>query len=306
MQTPLNAPPNYNINQQTQGGGLMSGVGFGQGGLYQYIPPDAHLVSGQLKKNIDLKSPLMQQAKQNAMEVAMARGAADTSYQAGAAQRATIDSMLPVASQDSETLTRVGQMNAQNAQDAANLQAQLNAQSGQGGGQIVYDMTGAEEADRQLQLQLQRERLAFEGEQSAYGREHGMSMGLFDLYGNLYQGQQNFGNQRQLGFDEFGFNRALAGDQFGYGRALRGDDFLYNSSLARQNADLDMRQSFANYQMGIGRGMQDFYQNIILGGMQIPEFMADPEGFFGFAQFATGQVPGPGSNFFRNLFGFGG
>jgi hypothetical protein len=32
----------------------------------------------------------------------------------------------------------------------------------------------------------------------------------------------------------------------------------------------------------------------------------DPEGFFGFAQFATGQVPGPGSNFFRNMFGFGG
>ena len=83
----------------------------------------------------------MQQVKQNAMEVAMARGAADTSYQAGAAQRATIDSMLPGGSQDSETLTRVGQMNAQNAKDAANLQAQLNAQSGQGGGQIVYDMT---------------------------------------------------------------------------------------------------------------------------------------------------------------------
>lgn len=295
MPTPINPPPNYNINQQTRGGGLMSGVGFGAGGLYQYIPPDEHLVAGQLKKNIDLKSPLMRQARQNAMEVAMARGAADTSYQAGAAQRATIDSMLPIASQDSETLTRVGQMNAQNAQDAANLQAQLNAQSAQGGGQIVYDMTGAEEADRQLQLQLQRERLAFEGEQNAYGREHGMSMGLFDLYGNLYQGQQNFGNQRQLGFDEFGFNRAL-----------RGDDFLYNSSLARQNADLDMRQSYMNYQMGVGRGMQDFYQQIILGGMRNPEFMADPEGFFGFAQFATGQVPGPGSNFFRNLYGFGG
>lgn len=303
---PAPTPQSYNLNQQTQSGGLMSGVGFGQGGLYQYIPPDAHLVAGQLKKNIDLKSPLMQQAKQNAMEVAMARGAADTSYQAGAAQRATIDSMLPIASQDSETLTRVGQMNAQNAQDAANLQAQLNAQSGQGGGQIVYDMTGENEAERAHQLQLQRERLAFEGEQGAYGREHGMSMGLMDLYGGLFQGQQNFANQRQLGFDEFGFNRALAGDQFGYGRALRGDDFLYNSSLARQNADLDMRQSFANYQMGIGRGMQDFYQNIILGGMGNPEFMADPEGFFGFAQFATGQVPGPGSNFFRNLFGFGG
>jgi hypothetical protein len=49
--------------------------------------------------------------------------------------------------------------------------------------------------------------------------------------------------------------------------------------------------------------MQDFYQNIILGGMGNPEFMADPEGFFGLAQFATGQVPGTGANFFRSLFG---
>jgi len=303
-QTPI-PPANFNVNQRTQGGGLMAGVGFGHGGLYQYIPPDEHLVAGQLKKNIDLNSPLMRQAQQNAMEVAMARGAADTSYQAGAAQRATIDSMLPIASQDSETLTRVGQMNAQNAQDAAMLAAQMNA-SQREGNQISYDMTGENEADRMLQLQLQRERLAFEGEQAGYGREHGMSMGLFDLYGNLYQGQQNFSNQRQLGFDEFGFNRALAGDQFGYQRGLRGDDFLYNSSLARQNADLDMRQSYFNQMAGIGRGMQDFYQNIILGGMSNPEFMADPEGFFGFAQFATGQVPGPGSNFFRNMFGFGG
>ena len=297
--------PSYNLHQQTASGGLMSGVGFGGGGLYQYRPPASDLVSGQLKKNIDTRSPLMQQAAGNAQELANARGMGTGAYAIGEAQRATIDSMLPVAAQDSETLTKVGLMNAQNAQDAANLQAQLSAQSAQGGGTIINDMSGLERERMDHELQLQRERLAFEGEQAGYGRDQQSSMGMMDIYGNLYGAEQGFGHQQQLGYDQFGFSRALAGDQFGYGRALAGDQYGYNSALARQNADLDLRQSYFGYRQNQSNRYQDFYQDIILNGMQNPEFMADPEGFFGFAQFATGQVDGPGANFFSNWFGSG-
>lgn len=308
MPTPPNpgTPPNFNVRGISGNGGLMSGIGFGTGGLYQYRPPDEHLVAGQLRKNINTRSPLMLQAAGNAQELANARGMGTGAYAIGEAQRATIDSMLPVAQQDSETLTKVGMMNANAAQEKANLEASLNARSASEGGQTVLDMTGEEEANRQHQLQLQRERLAFEGEQSAYGRDQQSSMGLMDIYGNMYQGQQNFANQRQLGFDEFGFGRTMANDQFGYGRMLANDQFGYNSQLANQNADLDIRQSYFNYRQGQARDLQSFYQNIILGGMGNPEFMADPQAFFGFAQFATGMVEGPGSSFFRNLFGRGG
>ena len=289
--------------QQGLGAGQLSGANVGPGGVFNYIPPDEHLVAGQLRKNIDGRSPLMLQAAGNAQALANARGMGSGAYAIGEAQRATIDSMLPVAAQDSETLTKVGMMNAKAAQDKDMMMLQAMS-AGNNSGVVVEDTSAQDrEADRQLRLQLQREALAFEGEQSGYAREQQQAMGLMGMYGDLYQGQQNFGNQRQLGYDEFGFQRALGGDQFGYQRALAGDQFGYNSSLARQNADLDMRQSYFNYNTGTARGLQDFYQNIILAGMQTPEFMADPEGFFGFAGFATGQVPGTGADFFSNLFG---
>lgn len=299
---PVNVPPGqFNINQGTTSGGQIQGVGFGGAGLYQYQPPAKHLVNGLLAQYTSQGNPLMQQAQQRAMETSNARGQGSGAYAIGEAQRATIDSMLPVAQQDSETLTRIGMTNAQQAQEAANAQAQIDAMRNQG--TQIHQMGSTPQEQMAHELQLQRERLAFEGEQGAMTRAQQESMGLFDLYGGLYGNQMDYANQRQLGYDRFGFDRALAGDQFGYSRGLRGDDFLYNSSLARQNADLDMRQSYANYQQGIGRDMAGFYQNIILGGMQVPEFMANPEAFFGFAQFATGQVPGTGANFFQNLYG---
>lgn len=301
---PVQSDPNYGRNTWGNGGVLSrQGFGTGPGGVYQYQPPEEHLVAGQLRKNINARSPLMQQAAGNAQALANARGMGSGAYAVGEAQRATIDSMLPVASQDSETLTKVGLFNTKAAQDLMMQQA-MNDNSG-GNQKIIID-DGAmldREAERQNRLQLQREALAFEGEQGAYGREQQQAMGLMDQYGNLYQGQQNFANQQQLGYDEFGFSRAMAGDQFGYQRGLQGDQFGYNSALAQQNADLDMRQSYFNYNTGMASGMQQFYNNIIMQGMQNPEFMADPEGFFGFAQYATGQVPGAGADFFSGLFG---
>jgi len=307
QQLGLGTPFNYNPQfQQGLGAGQLSGANVGPGGVFNYRPPDEHLVAGQLRKNIDSKSPLMLQAAGNAQEVANARGMGSGAYAIGEAQRATIDSMLPVAAQDSETLTKVGMMNAKAAQDKDLMMQQALMAGGNQSGVVVEDMSAQDrEAERQLRLQLQREALAFEGEQGAYTREQQQAMGLMGMYGDLYQGQQNFGNQRQLGYDRFGFDRALAGDQFGYARALAGDQFGYNSSLARQNADLDLRQSYFNYNTATARGMQDFYQQIILGGMQNPEFMADPEGFFGFAEFATGSVPGPGADFFSRFYGGG-
>lgn len=288
---------------ETQGQGI-GGLRTGPLGTFQYQPPEDHLVSGQLRRNINDRSPLMQQAAGNAQALANARGMGSGAYAIGEAQRATIDSMLPVASQDSETLTKIGMQNAKNAHEQSLMQQQA-SMAGSGGGFNVVEDTSAHdrEAERQLRLQLQREALAFEGEQSAYGREQQSAMGLMDQYGNLYQGQQNFANQQQLGYDQFGFGRALAGDQFGYQRGLQGDQFGYNSALARQNADLDIRQSYFNYNTSMASGMQQFYNNIIMQGMQNPDFMADPEGFFGFAQYAMGQVPGAGADFFSGLFG---
>lgn len=296
----------YNVQQSTPGGGLMSGVGVGGSGVYQYIPPKEHLVSGQMQQLMNPQGRYIGQARQTAMELANARGQANSSYAAGSAERAAIDAALPIAAQDSETLTRIGLANANAAQDYNQMLTQLEAERASRGGQMIVDTSGQEERQMQHDLQMQRERLAFEGEQGAYGRQQQQSMGLFDLYGNLYQGQQNFGNQRQLGFDQYGFQRGLNDQNYGMDLGRMGAQFGYTGALNQQQADLGLRSDYANYGMSLGRDRANLYNNIMLRGMDNPEFMANPEAFFGFTQYATGGVMGAGSSFWDSLFGGGG
>lgn len=271
----------------TPPGGL-SGVQLGANQAWHYNPPTEHLVRGQMKILRDENGDYMKQSKQGAMELANARGQANSSYAAGAAQRAAIDAALPIASQDSETLTKIGLTNAQNSQQQALIDAQRAAASSQGGGQIVYDMTGAEEADRQLQLQLQRERLAFEGEQAGLDRDQEYGMGLMGNEYGMYRGQQDFANQRQLGYDRYGQELGQMGQAFGY-----------NSALARLGSDLGIRGNYYDNVFGSQRDLQRFgfdmqgsrmqlYGQLLQQGMQIPEYMADPEALLGFLQFTAG------------------
>jgi len=303
-----NTPPGSigaNVRSQTPSGGLMSGISVGGPGIYQYTPPKKHLVYGLMQQYTDPNtSQFVRQASDRGAEFANARGMGSGAYAAGAAAREAIGAALPMAQQDSETLTRVGLANATSAQQYNDLLTQLEAARSEGGSQNVYGGPSQEEMDHELQLQ--RERLAFEGEQNAFGRQQQNSMGMFDLYGSLFGNQMDYANQRQLGYDQFGFNRALAGDQFNFGRTMAGDNFMYDTARNQQQADLGLRSDYFNYLGNTSQSRNNFYQNVILGGMQNPEWMANPEAFFGFAQYATGMVPGAGSSFFNSLFGRGG
>jgi len=268
--------------QQNLGPGLMSGISTTGGGVFQYRPPEADLVSGRMQRMRRENDPYMEQSKQGAMELANARGQLNSDYAAGSAQRAAIESALPIAAQDSETLTKIGMMNVQNAQDRANRDAQLMMSMGNQGGAVVEDMSAQDrEADRQNRLQLQREALAFEGEQNGLGRGHDYSMGLmgneFDLYGQ----QRGFENQRQLGYDNYGMDLGRMGQEFGY-----------NVSLARLGSDLGIRGDYFSNRFAGDRDQRNqrgnLYSNMILSGMQVPEFMANPEAFMGFTQSILG------------------
>lgn len=279
---PLDPPPTQQVGNLP---GQLSGITRGNMGAFQYTPPTEHLVRGQMGLLQRENGQYLRQAKQNAMELANARGQANSDYAAGAATRAAIDAALPIAAQDSETLTRIGLTNASNAQNMAELDLQRQIASGQGGGNIVYDMTGEQEAQRAHELQMQRERLAFEGEQSGLGRGHDYSMGLMGTEADLFGQMMGFNNQRQLGMDQYGYDLGRMGQEFGY-----------NSALARLGADLGLRSDFFNNQWGMQRditgqlvgGRMNLYNNIISQGMQVPEYMANPEAFMGFAQFVSG------------------
>ncbi|WP_196301497.1 hypothetical protein, partial [Streptococcus pneumoniae] len=63
-----------------------------------------------------------------------------------------------------------------------------------------------------------------------------------------------------------------------------------------------MQRDYANNLFGAARDRQssrmNLYSQIISNGMQVPEFMADPEAFFGFSQFAAGDI-------WNSIFGWG-
>ena len=289
--------------------GGLSGVQLGNMGAFHYMPPQQHLVKGQLRGLMANESPFIQQARQAAMELSNARGQANSSYAAGAAQRAAIDAALPIAAQDSETLTRIGLANAANSQRMAELDAQLKAQ--QGGGSIQMVDPYADERQRAHDLQMQRERLAFEGEQGALGREHDFGMGNFNLMGGLMgdrlRGQWGLGNdltrmgaQHMYGMDELGA-------RFGHDIGMAGLNNQYGMQNAILGANLGLRNNVLGDYYGNMFGMQrdmmgsrmNLYTNMILQGMQVPEFMADPNAFMGFAEFINGPM-------WNNLFGAGG
>jgi len=251
--------------------GLMSAS---RGGTtaWHYRPPEADLVSGRMARMRRENDPYMQQSKQGAMELANARGQMNSDYAAGAAQRAAIESALPIAAQDSETLTRIGLANSEADRRWQELELQKQIASSQGGPAFIN--TGPSEAELERRyahdLQLQRERLAFEGEQNGLGRGHDYGMGLMGIEAGLF------------------------GDQMGYQYDLgrMGQEYGYNRGLAQLGASLGLQSDYFNNMFGMQRDQAasraSLYNNMINNGMQVPEFMANPEAFLGFTQAVLG------------------
>lgn len=80
-------------------------------------------VQNQLQGIIAANSPLMQQARTNALQQMNQRGLTNSSMAIGAGQNAVIAQALPIAQQDAQTYSRSGEFNA----NVANQMAQFNA-----------------------------------------------------------------------------------------------------------------------------------------------------------------------------------
>lgn len=304
MPDPVPAP--YQQPPTPFSGGGFSGLQLGQGGAYVYSPPPEHLVSGQLRQLQSRSNPLVQRARADALRRANARGDINASYAAGAAEGAAFDAMMPVAMQDSATLTRVHMQNAQNAQDRAIAEA--NANAARGGDAIGATLAAAErdnaEAARNLQLQLQRERLAFEGEQAGYGREHDVGMFERALGRDLTLGERNFLQQMALNEQGFGFTRQLGEDEYGRDIGRMGYEWARDRDLTNQQGDWQSRILDQQNQYNIGGFQRGFFQNIIMSGISNPDVIGNPQAWDGLINFVMGAVPGSASNnFWNSLFG---
>jgi len=135
------------------------------------------LVENRLGNLLSRDNPYIQSFRRRGIQGASRRGLLNSSIAAGGAERAAIEAGLPIASADAQTFLQTRMQNQQDLnqnlmqeRDIANrmLEAERNSLSAAEAMRLGQQDA---EADRRLRLQLQREGLAFQGEQSGLDRQ---------------------------------------------------------------------------------------------------------------------------------------
>lgn len=230
------------------------------------------LVRNQLQGLLDdPSSAYMRNARYRGQELANRRGLGNSSIAAGASQRAAIESGLPIAQADAATYlqSRFKNQDALNEglmqeRDIANRMLQSSRESGT---QLTIAQMQQEAADRDrlMRLQLQRENLAYSGEQAGLDRQQQEMMSRLG-YG------QDIG---RMGF----------ADQLAYNDAYR-QDWLQSNQFNR-----DLYGSIAlNMQQSQLRNQSDFYNALAGGLISNPEVFGDPQFLSGMNEFFNSYI----------------
>lgn len=220
-------------------GALPPGFQGSQNRAYTRAVQGDELMGQRLGALLDSNSRYMRSARNRGLEQAGSRGMLNSSMAAGNAQRAAIDAGAPIAAQEAGAFM----------QAASENQRWLNER------QMEIDRLAAAEANSRasgaeaaasagLRLQMQREQLAFEGEQRGLDRVQA-----------LYEADQQLGNQMALGEANFGWD--LGRDAFQFGN----EDFRANRDFGFRGAE-DWRQfGFQDYAANRDFGFEDFAAN---------------------------------------------
>lgn len=257
-------------------GSTPAGISGSANRAYTYTPTEGQTSMGLLNKYTQHDTPLLRNARTRAGEYSAQRGMLNSSIAAGNAERAGIESAGQFALTDAghmnnAMLKNVDVLNDREAERAA--AASLSSVTG-----LINSAGDARNAsEREAQLQLQRERLAFEGEQQQLDRVTGADMARMGY--DFDTGLENLrtGNQRILLGDQYGYNRGMEN--------LQSDNRYNNDSrLADQDAYNRAGLSRQEYEQQLWTGM-------VNRSMEQPEIMGNPEGFNNFASYAMRQGP---------------
>jgi hypothetical protein len=292
-----------NVPRNSQAGGIQGSDGRAYTGNVQ----GNELVERRLGTMLNRgDSSYLENARMRGLQAAARRGLGNSSIAAGSSERSAIEAAMPIAQADAQTYLQTRMQNQQDLnqnlmqeRDIANrmLEAEYNREMSSS--QRDQDRADAFHA-RQLQLQMQRENLAFEGEQQGLSRQQQEMM-------------SRLGFSQQLGLNEqgFGFDLGRMGAQNQYALQQMG----YQFDLTDRNAGRDFQRtiyrdnnSFANdrynamlgYDLGQMQSNSQFIQALIMSDPSI-----DPQSLSGMFDFldSLGQRTIP--NIFRR-YGIGG
>lgn len=242
---------------------------------YTRTPQQNELVEHRLTGLLSQNNPYISNARQRGVEQAAGRGLLNSSMAAGSAERAAIESALPIASQDASTFSTAAGQNMDALNQMSLQQGQLASNEAIANRNLQASMQNAS-GERAAALQLQRERLAYEGEQAGLNRA------------------------QQLGMAQFGLGADLT--TMGYG--AQWNNWLQDQGLGRQ-----MESDLYNTQLGLIGNYGQSLNNMMMGafnyGMFNPDFMANPQQMSNLLG-GISQMSYPiFSNFFNNIFGGG-
>ena len=142
----------------------------------------------------------------------------------------------------------------------------------------------------QMELQSQRENLAFQGEMQGLDRSQQQWMAQFGLGADLTRGQQGFGFQGALNQQGFGFDMARMGQQFQY------------EDMAAQR---DFRNSILGTEFGSRINLNNQWQQNFMASYFSDPTVWNPADLQTITQIGP-QLYGSTTDFINRLFGRGG
>lgn len=268
--------PNDPYDNRVGGGRLPGGMWGSQNRAYVRDVQGNETVSQQLNQLTSQNSPYIQQHRQQAMAGANARGMANTGLAAALSQRAAIGAALPIAQQDAATYLQTASENQRWLNERANNRDQLAASQASARGARAAAERQAE-IDARNRLQLQRENLAYQGEQAGLGRLHDFGMGQFGLGADLTRMDAGYGYD--LGRMGAGYEYDLG--RMGYGAQIGDWSADRDFQRQRQFQNDQFRYNIANQWMDYGLGSNQMMQQYFLQDptAYTPEFMQGYQNF---------------------------
>jgi len=161
--TPATSTPAAPITTATGTASTYNPTNTGQATQWNVSPDQT--VQGQLDNILNGNSPIIQQARSNAMQTANNRGLLNSSMAATAGESAAISNALPIATSDSQTMAKAAGYNADEANqfavknaDIANTAGQFNSQQQQN---ASFQNAAAENTSNQFNAQQQQQNSQF-------------------------------------------------------------------------------------------------------------------------------------------------
>jgi hypothetical protein len=254
------------------------------------------LVQNQLQGLMNRGGAYMQNAARRGMETANRRGLLNSSIASGSAERSSLEAAMPIAQADAGTYGRAQTENLDalnrglmqerdimNQQTMEGLRAAASGQNAQAQAILARERM-------QMELQQQRENLAFQGEMSGLDRSQQQWMAQFGLGADLTRGQQGFGFQGALNQQGFGFDMARMGQQFQY------------EDMAAQR---DFRNSILGTEFGSRINLNNQWQQNFMASYFSDPTVWNPADLQTIAQIGP-QLYGSTTDFINRLFGRGG